>query len=76
MIICGIYNIFNIGEYVKIHSLYKYHSWYTHKLLKILAYEDGFYYLETFGNFHHSNVFQDDECLKLNRKEKLLRLNR
>lgn len=65
--------LYNIGEYVKMRICYSLFRWYTDKPIKILDVFDSCYKFENI-TCHISKVIQDDECLKLNRKEKILKM--
>jgi hypothetical protein len=69
-----LYFKFKKGEYVKIRNLYSNETWYSNKPMKIITHYNYFYNLEDFDLIHETNVIQDDECIKLNRKNKLKKL--
>jgi len=74
---------FNNGEYIKIDPLYKDATWFTKTPYKIInfckktsyTFED-FYKLDSTNmkRLNFSLVIQDNECLKLNRKQKLKKI--
>lgn len=67
---------FKIGDFVKIRNIFNDHKWYTDKPLKIKKVYYHYYDIENLGEFHTSNVFQDNECIIKQRKKKLEKLNR
>jgi hypothetical protein len=84
----GLNFIFNKDEYVKIDPLYADHVWYINFPLKIKKLNKSvkkgkviFNYYTFYKNIFNikkldnSLVIQDNECIKLNRKEKIKKLN-
>ncbi len=76
-------NFHKKGEYIKIDTLYKNHIWYSTKLYKIKKIKlntsriEEYYITSNNGKtyeWNYSLMFQDKECLILNRKEKLKKL--
>lgn len=75
------------GDYIKIDPLYKDHAWFSDKPYKIIKlvndikntfHPEEFYVLDSYSwkELNYSLAVQDNECLRLNRKEKIKKLNK
>lgn len=73
---------YKIGSYIKIKLIKKYCTWYHTNIMKILGYNKSDELYKTNHIFSDTNlntiymhfVFQDEECIKKQRKEKFKKI--
>ena len=72
--------IYKNGKFVKIKKELNIYNWYTNKVLKIEGFDNhNLYFVNhkfhiTGNKIHKDFIYQDEECLKLNRENKLKRI--